>query len=115
MSASARLIIGWVVAPDVFLDWCRSKQVDIDIDEYLSDPDAYLEVIPGLVDIVPIYPFPDTQSQERRWGIHLNYCNESLSSIQSLPPYLIAQANEFMHQIDKKAGEPKCTAVITFT
>ena len=113
MPPTARLICGWMVDSPTFYRWCASKQIDVE--ELLSDPEDYLDTIPRLIRIQPIYPFPDTEAMQRQWGIQLTMCNGSFSSIQHLPPYVIAQAKEFYYSITTSNEEPCCHSILSYS
>ena len=55
MSVEAKFIVGWLIKYDSFSKWCVSK--NIEIDEYLSGPDMYLDDIPSYIDIQCVCPY----------------------------------------------------------
>jgi len=113
MSVSSVLICGWIVESSDFYTWCASKRIKVD--ELLCDPEAYRNIVPASIDIRPIYPFPLADRKDTRWGVHMNLCDGTFSSISNLPRYLLYEAKEFYYQITSKNEEPRCYACVHYT
>jgi hypothetical protein len=112
MSVEAKYIVGWVIKYDSFSKWCVSK--NIDMDEYLSDPDTYKDGIPSYIDIQLVCPYPNAPLNDYECSFHLNYCTGSLETIRTLPALLLYGAKEFVHSVQPNSGEAKCQAILHY-
>lgn len=107
----ARFVFGWLIPFNSFCGWCESR--NIDIDDYLSDPELYQE-IPSYINIQLICPYPNALLHDYQCSFHIVYCTGSLESIQDLPTHLVQDAIEFMKKMDPTAGDPSCKAILHY-
>ena len=113
MTVESRFIFGWVITYDSFLQWCKKKHIDLD--DYLSDPEEFRDVIPSYINIQLICPYTNAPLHDYKCSIHINYCTGSLESFKTLPVLLLYGAIEFIQQIDPACGDPTCKAILHYT
>ena len=113
MSVSAYFVFGWILDAAPIQTWFLEK--NIDLDDYLSDPDTFRDDIPASISLRRICPFPEASQADEKWSIHINYCTGKLSSFQTLPPFLLFSASEWVHRIQPTCGDPYCHAIIHYS
>jgi len=105
----AKLVFGWIIDDEPFTKWCNSKKINIE--QYMFDPTLFKDDIPLYIDIKRVCP---SKTSYYKWSIHINHFTGTLESIQTLPPFLVYCATEFVNLIQTKSA-PRFEAFLHYS